>query len=157
VHIEQRERKLARVERELTAKLARDPSDDEVAAAAGFDVADVHALREARRAVTSLDVPVGDDGSGELGDFLPAEAPEAAEEVARRELERTVAGSLSRLTDDERSLIELRFGLADGRERTLEAAGRELGVTRVRARQLEDSALARLRGERALEALREAA
>jgi RNA polymerase sigma factor (sigma-70 family) len=157
VHIEQRERKLARVERELTAQLARDPSDEEVAAAAGFDLAEVHALRDARRAVTSLDLPIGDDGEAAFGDFIPSSAPEPVDEVAREELSRIVAGSLARLTPDERELIELRFGLADGRERTLEAAGRQLGVTKARARQLEDSALARLRAERSLDALREAA
>ena len=74
-HIEQRERKLARVERDLTAKLSHDPSDEEVAAAADMTVADVLALREARRHVTSLDVPIGDDGDSNLGDFIASDWP----------------------------------------------------------------------------------
>jgi RNA polymerase primary sigma factor len=157
VHIEQRERKLARVERELTAKLSRDPTDEEVAEEVGFDLEEVYALRDARRGVTSLDLPIGDDGEAALGDLIAAEAPEPSEEVAREEFLRTVEGSLAKLSPEERELIELRYGLFDGRERTLEAASRQLGMSKARARQLEDSAFKRLRGERELDALRDAA
>src|SRR3954451_13177657 len=101
-HIEQRERKLARVERELTAKLSHDPSDQEVADAAEMTVEDVHALREARkvgagpaemtaedvrarreahRFVTSLDVPIGDDGDSHLGDFIASDAPDPGQQA----------------------------------------------------------------------------
>jgi RNA polymerase primary sigma factor len=157
VHIEQRERKLAKAERELTAKLSRDPTDDEVAAAAEMEVAEVLALREARRSVSSLDLPIGEDGDARMGDLIASDAPEPGAEVLENELTQTVSGALAQLTPDERQVIELRYGLMDGRERSIEAAGRELGVSRERARQLEDQALRRLRGERQLDALRDAA
>ena len=156
-HIEQRERKLARVERDLTAKLSHDPSDEEVAKAADMTVEDVIALREARRAVTSLDVPIGDDGDSHLGDFIASDRPDPSEEAVTTEVERTVAAALQRLTGEERRVVELRFGLRDGRERTIEATSRELGVTRDRARQLEEEAMRRLGDEPALAGLREAA
>jgi len=156
-HIEQRERKLARVERDLIAKLSHDPSDEEVAAAADMAVADVIALRAARRAVTSLDVPIGDDGDSHLGDFIASDRPDPSEEAVTTEVERTVADALQRLTGEERRVVELRFGLRDGRERTIEATSRELGVSRDRARQLEEEAMRRLSDEPALAGLREAA
>ena len=156
-HIEQRERKLSRVERDLTAKLSHDPSDEEVAAAADMTVADVLALREARRHVTSLDVPIGDDGDSNLGDFIASDRPDPSEEAQSSELERTVADALGRLTGEERRVVELRYGLRDGRERSIEATSRELSITRDRARQLEEAAMRSLEGEEALAGLREAA
>jgi len=157
VHIEQRERKLSRAERELTAKLSRDPTDEEIAEAAEMELDEVHALREARQGVTSLDVGVGEDGDTSLGDLIASDRPSPADEVAELETTGVVADVLAQLPANERKVIELRFGLRDGQERTLDAAGRELGVTRERVRQLEDRALRRLRDEQALDALREAA
>jgi len=157
VHIEQRERRLARVERDLTAKLSHDPTDEEVATAADMTVADVIALREARRAVTSLDTPIGDDGDSHLGDLIASDGPTPAEEAETTELEHAVAGALSRLTGEERQVVELRFGLRDGRERTIEATSRELGVSRDKARQLEETAMRSLGDESSLASLRAAA
>jgi RNA polymerase primary sigma factor len=157
VHIEQRERRLARVERELTAKLSQDPTDEEVAAAAEMTVADVLALRDARRAVTSLDVPIGEDAESTLGDIVASDAPDPSQEAETSEMEQTVAQALRRLPAPERQMVELRFGLSDGRVRTIEAASRELGLTRERARQLEEAALRSLSDEPALAGLREAA
>jgi RNA polymerase primary sigma factor len=157
VHIEQRERRLARVERELTAKLSQDPTDEEVAAAAEMTVADVLALRDARRAVTSLDVPIGEDAESTLGDIVASDAPDPSQEAETSEMEQTVAQALRRLPAPERRMVELRFGLSDGRARTIEAASRELGLTRERARQLEEAALRSLSDEPALAGLREAA
>ena len=157
VHIEQRERRLARVERDLTAKLSHDPTDEEVATAADMTVADVIALREARRAVTSLDTPIGDDGDSHLGDLIASDGPTPAEEAETTELEHAVAGALSRLTGEERQVVELRFGLRDGRERTIEATSRELGVSRDKARQLEEAAMRSLGDESSLASLRAAA
>ena len=157
VHIEQRERRLARVERDLTAKLSHDPTDEEVAAAADMTVADVIALREARRAVTSLDTPIGDEGDSHLGDLIASEGPGPSEAAEATELEHAVAGALLRLTGEERRVVELRFGLRDGRERTIEATSRELGVSRDRARQLEEAAMRSLGDEPSLAGLREAA
>jgi RNA polymerase primary sigma factor len=157
VHIEQRERKLARVERELAAKMATDPTDEQVAEAAEMTVADVLALREARRTVTSLDVTVGDDSETSVGDFIASDLPGPSQEVESNEMERTVAEALSSLPVDERDVVELRFGLRDGRQRTIEATSRELGVSRERARQLEEAAMASLGRQSSLAALREAA
>jgi len=157
VHIEQRERRLARVERELTAKLSQDPTDEEVAAAAEMTVADVLALRDARRAVTSLDVPIGEDSESTLGDIVASDGPDPSEEAETSEMEQTVQQALRRLPAPERRMVELRFGLSDGRARTIEAASRELGLTRERARQLEEAALRSLSDEPALAGLREAA
>jgi len=157
VHIEQRERRLARVERELTAKLSQDPTDEEVAAAAEMTVADVLALRDARRAVTSLDVPIGEDSESTLGDIVASGGPDPSEQAETTEMEQTVQQALRRLPAPERQMVELRFGLSDGRARTIEAASRELGLTRERARQLEEAALRSLSDEPALAGLREAA
>jgi RNA polymerase primary sigma factor len=157
VHIEQRERRLARVERELTAKLSQDPTDEEVAAAAEMTVADVLSLRDVRRAVTSLDVPIGEDAESTLGDIVASDEPDPSAQAEATELEQTVAQALGRLPAPERRLVELRFGLSDGRARTIEAASRELGMTRERARQLEEAALRSLSDEPALAGLREAA
>jgi RNA polymerase primary sigma factor len=157
VHIEQRERRLARVERDLTAKLSHDPTDDEVAAAADMTVADVIVLREARRAVTSLDTPIGDEGDSHLGDLIASDGPGPSDAAEATELEHAVADALSRLTGEERQVVELRFGLRDGRERTIEATSRELGVSRDRARQLEEAAMRTLGNEPSLAGLRAAA
>jgi RNA polymerase primary sigma factor len=156
-HIEQRERRLARVERDLTAKLSHDPSDEEVAAAADMTVPEILALREARRHVTSLDVPIGDDGDSNLGDFIASERPDPSAEAESSELEQTVADALARLSGEERRVVELRFGLRDGRERSIEATSRELGLSRDRARQIEEAAMRSLGDEPALAGLREAA
>ncbi len=156
-HIEQRERRLARVERDLTAKLSHDPSDEEIAAAADMTVPEILALREARRHVTSLDVPIGDDGDSNLGDFIASERPDPSAEAESSELERTVADALGRLTGEERRVVELRFGLRDGRERSIEATSRELGLSRDRARQIEEAAMRSLGDEPSLAGLREAA
>jgi RNA polymerase primary sigma factor len=156
-HIEQRERRLARVERDLTAKLSHDPSDEEVASAADMTVPEILALREARRHVTSLDVPIGDDGDSNLGDFIASERPDPSQEAESSELERTVGDALGRLTGEERRVVELRFGLRDGRERSIEATSRELGLSRDRARQIEEAAMRTLGDEPALAGLREAA
>ncbi len=157
VHIEQRERKLARVERELAAKMAHDPTDEEVAVAAQMTVDEVLALRDARRTVTSLDVSVSDDSESSIGDFIASDGPGPSEELETTELTRTVAAALSALPVEERDVVELRFGLRDGRQRTIEATSRELGVSRERARQLEAAAMASLGDQPSLAALREAA
>ena len=157
VHIEQRERKLARVERELAAKMATDPTDEQVAAAAEMTVEDVLSLRAARRTVTSLDVPLSDESESSVGDLIASDLPGPSDEVQTNEMERTVADALRALPDAERNVVELRFGLRDGRQRTIEATSRELGVTRERARQLEEAAMASLGNQPTLAALREAA
>jgi len=107
--------------------------------------------------VTSLDVPIGDEGDSHLGDFIASDGPDPGDQVVATELASTVARALDRLTHEERSVVELRFGLRDGRERTVEATSRELGVSRERTRQLEERAMRSLEDEPSLASLREAA
>ena len=154
---QQRERRLARVERDLTAKLSHDPSDEEVAAAADMTVADVLALREARRHVTSLDVPIGDDGDSNLGDLVGA----IARSERRGAVERARAHGRGRpRAPDRRGAPRRRAALrAARRPRALDRGDepRETSITRDRARQLEEAAMRSLEGEAALAGLREAA
>ena len=141
VHIEQRQRKLARAERDLTNKLGRDPTDEELAKAAEMELDEVLELREAPQAVTSLDRPVGDDGETELGDLLPSDQAEPGDELVEGERMESLAGALDELPDHERRVIELRYGLDDGQQKTVAAIARELGVTKEQANRLEDEAL----------------
>jgi len=150
VHIEQRQRKLARTERELTNKLGRDPTDEELATAAYMELDEVLELREAPQAVTSLDRPVGEDGEASLGDLLPSDQVEPGEEIVEVERMQELRGALGELSPRERKVIELRFGLVDGQEKTVAAIARELGVTKEQAHRLEDEALNRLSHTQAL-------
>ena len=99
VHIEQRQRKLAKAERELTNKLGREPTDEELAKAAELELAEVIALREAPQAMTSLDQPIDDDGETALGDLLPSDAPEPIDEIVAGERMRVAGrGALDELS-----------------------------------------------------------
>jgi RNA polymerase primary sigma factor len=156
VHIEQRQRKLGRAERELTVKLGRDPSDEEVAAAAEMEVDEVLELRGATRTVTSLDTPVGDDDGTAFGDLLPSEKAGPVEELVDNERSEAVSDALDELPQPERKVIELRFGLEGGEQKTLGAIGKELGLTENQVQDAEVSALRKLRAGRHLDTLREA-
>jgi len=156
VHIEQRQRKLGRAERELTVKLGRDPSDEEVAAAAEMEVDEVIELRGATRTVTSLDTPVGDDDGTAFGDLLPSEKAGPVEELVDNERSEAVSDALDELPQPERKVIELRFGLEGGEQKTLGAIGKELGLTENQVQDVEVSALRKLRAGRHLDTLREA-
>ncbi len=157
VHIEQRQRKLARAERELTNELGRDPSEEELAEAAGLEVAEVIDLREAPQATTSLDKPVGDEGDTALGELLASELPAPEDEVVASERIDALSDALGELPAAEREVIELRFGLADGEEKTRAAIARQMGVSWDRVQELEHEGLRRLQREERLEDLHEAA
>jgi RNA polymerase primary sigma factor len=157
VHVEQRQRKLARTAQELTLELGREPTDEELAKKAKLDVETVRDLREASQAVTSLDQPVGDEGDTTLGELFASERPEPSEEIVDSERLDAVEAALEHLPARERKVIELRFGLADGQEKTLDAVGRELGISKERVHQIEDDALRQLRADGSLEIVREAA
>ena len=154
VHIEQRQRKLARAERDLISKIGREPTDEELAKAAEMDLDEILELRDAPQTVTSLDRPVGDDGETELGDLLPSESDDPGEEIVAGERMRSLAGALDELSPDERRVIEMRYGLEDGQPKTVAAIARDLGVTKEQANRLENEALQHLRH---VEALRDAA
>jgi RNA polymerase primary sigma factor len=157
VHIADLERKLARTERELMAKLGREPTDDELAAAAGVSPDELDDVREVFRSVTSLDKPVGEDGDGALGDLIADETAGPEAEITVRLEEEALGTALARLSEREREVLELRYGLSGGDPVSLGKIGERLGMTRERVRQIEHQALERLALMRELDALRDAA
>ena len=157
VHIEQRQRKVARAQRELTNKLGREPSEEELAAATELELVEVIALRDAPQATASLDKPIDEDGETALGDLLQSDTPEPIEEVAAGERTDVVSSALEDLPAPEREVIELRFGLADGQEKSRDAIAKELGLSWQRVDKLERDALQHLQQGGRLEALRDAA
>jgi RNA polymerase primary sigma factor len=146
-HVNERRVKLARVRGELEARLGRQPMREELAEAAGLSLVHVDEALDAAEAPVSLNQTIGSEEDGELGDLFGdpnASNPEeeAAESLRRREIRRAVAT----LPERERQILELRFGF-HGEPASLEAIGKELGLTRERIRQLERDALAKLSGE----------
>ena len=157
VHIGQRERKIVRAERELSAKLGREPSDDEIARQAELPLGQVEEVRDAARTVTSLDRPVGDEGDTALGDLLEGGAPSPDQEVEVSLSEQLLRRTIDELPETEREVIRLRFGLMGDDPQPLRETGRRLGLSAERVRQIESRALKRLAMRRELEALREVA
>ena len=158
VHIAEREQKIARAERELTATLGRVPTEAEIAKAAKLSRKHVREVREAARAVTSLDKPIGDDNQGALGDLFAGETAQPEEEVHVSFRQEALRKALSRLPEREREVVELRYGLdGDQEPKSLEQIGRHMGLTRERVRQLEAQALQRLATQREIEAIGDAA
>jgi RNA polymerase primary sigma factor len=157
VHIGQRERKIVRAERELGAQHGRPPTDEEVAAAAEITLDELLETREVMRTITSLDRPVGEDGSTELGDLLPSDEIAPHEEVEIGLRDETVRAALEQLPDQEREVIGLRFGLGGDDPTPLREAGRRLGLSPERVRRIEHKALERLAEFREVAALSEVA
>ncbi len=158
VHIVERERKVARAERELMAKLERPPTDEEIARVAKLPVKQVREVKHAARAVTSLDRPIGSEGDTAYGELFAAEQPAVEEELDVSLREEAVHRALARLPDRAREVLKLRYGLdGDAEPLSLEAIGKRLGLTRERVRQLESEALELLAMEREIEAIAEAA
>ncbi len=157
VHVAQRQVKVRKLESELSTKLGREPTDEELAAVAELPLDEVIELRELNRALTSLDQPIGDDGETAFGDLLASDRPSPMEEVAVADRDRTVSAVVGELPETEREVIRLRFGLAGEEPMTLRQAGKELGISTERARQLEEQGLRRLAASHELASLREAA
>jgi RNA polymerase primary sigma factor len=158
VHIGQRERKIGRVQRELQASLGRPPTDEEIAKAADLKVEDIEELRDAARAVTSLDRPIGEEGDASFGDLLPSEGLEPEEEVDISLRSEALMRALDQLPDREREVVKLRFGVnGTGEPTPLRETGRRMGLSPERVRQLEGKALKRLASTREMEGLRDAA
>jgi RNA polymerase primary sigma factor len=157
VHIGQRERKIVRVERELSVSLGRAPSDDEVAAAAEITLAELQETREVMRTITSLERPVGTEGDTELGDLLASDEIEPHEEVEIGLRDEAVRTALGQLPEQEREVIELRFGVGGEDPTPLREAGRRLGLSPERVRRIEHKALERLAEFREVAALSEVA
>ena len=146
VHMVETINRLIRVQRQLLQELGREPAPEEIAAAMDIPVEKVREIQKVSQEPVSLETPIGEEEDSHLGDFIqdenvqvPAEA--AAYTLLREQLDEV----LDTLTERERQVIRLRFGLDDGRARTLEEVGREFHVTRERFRQIEAKALRKLR------------
>ena len=155
VHVLQRERTVGKVERELTRRLERQPSHEEIAAAAKLTPKQVREVREAPRTVTSLDKPVTEGEEGTLGEAMPGEGPDPEQEVDIALERRVVQEALEQLPNEEREVLKLRFGLNGVSEpMTLEQVVARLGISRNRVRRLEAEGLSRLALLREVQALR---
>jgi RNA polymerase primary sigma factor len=157
VHVAQRQTKVRKVESDLSTKLGREPTDEEIAAEAKIDVDEVAELRELTRGLTSLDQPVGEDGETAFGDLLASDRPEPVEEVEEAERQELISGAVAQLPEGERNVIRLRFGLAGAEPLNLRQTGIELGIPLSKARELEQQGLNRLAKTSTLEEIRRAA
>jgi len=154
VHIAEREQKMARAERELTAKLERPPTDEEIAKAAKLSLKHVREVREAGRAVTSLDRPLGAESETSYGEIVQSGDRLTEDEVEVSLTEATLHRALADLPERDRRVLELRYGLGNEEPTSLEEIGRGLGLTRERVRQIESHALQELALRREIHALR---
>ena len=146
VHMVETINKLARVQRQLTQELNREPTDEEIAKKLGITVEKVREVYKISQDPVSLETPIGEEDDSHLGDFIKDERTMGPEEYATVEmLKEELKGVLSTLTEREEKVLRLRFGLDDGQCRTLEEVGQIFGVTRERIRQIEAKALRKLR------------
>ena len=158
IHVGQRERKIAKAERELSTQLGRMPTDEEIAEHSGLTVDHIREARDAARTITSLDRPVGEEGETAFGDLLPADAPPPEEEVHIGLREEALRRAVSRLPDIEQQVVKLRYGINGGGSPTpLRETAERVGMTPAEVRRVESAALERLSLERELEAIRDAA
>ena len=154
VHIVEREQRMSRAERQLTPKLGRAPTDEELATAARITPAQVREVREAARAVTSLDRPIGEESGTTFQDLVAGEEDQTEQQVTVSLAQEALRGALEGLPARERAVLKLRYGLNGERDpASLEEIGRRLGLTRERVRQIEAEALERLAVNREVAAL----
>jgi RNA polymerase primary sigma factor len=146
VHMVETINKLIRVQRQLLQENGREPTPDEIAEEMGITVEKVREIHKIAQEPVSLETPIGEEEDSHLGDFIPDEdAPAPAEAAAFSMLKEQLVEVLNTLTEREQKVLKLRFGLEDGRARTLEEVGKEFDVTRERIRQIEAKALRKLR------------
>ena len=153
VHIVERLQKMNRAERTLWTQLGREPTLEEIAEEASLPLQQALEVRAAARASTSLDQPVGEAEDAVFGDFVAGEGPLPEEEVEVSLRSQALKAALEALTDRERQVVVLRYGLADSEPKTLEEIGKRLGLTRERVRQIEIDSLKRLASLREMEAV----
>ena len=146
VHMVETINKLARIQRQLTLELNREPSEEELAKKMGISAERIREIYKISQEPVSLETPIGEEDDSHLGDFIKDERNMSPEEYATNELLKDeIADVLLTLTEREEKVIRLRFGLEDGKSRTLEEVGQLFGVTRERIRQIEAKALRKLR------------
>jgi len=146
VHMVETINKVIRVSRQLLQELGHDPSPEEISAEMGMPVEKVREILKIAQEPVSLETPIGEEEDSHLGDFIPDEgASEPSEAASFTLLKEQLVDVLSTLTPREEKVLKLRFGIEDGRSRTLEEVGKEFNVTRERIRQIEAKALRKLR------------
>lgn len=146
VHMVETINKLIRVSRQLLQTYGREPTPEEIAKEMGITVEKVREIQKIAQEPVSLETPIGEEEDSHLGDFIPDEdVPAPAEAAAFSMLKEQLMEVLDELADREQKVLKLRFGLEDGRARTLEEVGKEFEVTRERIRQIEAKALRKLR------------
>jgi RNA polymerase primary sigma factor len=146
VHMVETINRLVRVQRSLIQELGREPEVEEIATEMGLPVEKVREIQKISQEPVSLEKPIGEEEDSHLGDFIPDDdALSPADQVAYTLLKEQLIEAMGGLTPREEKVLRLRFGLDDGRQRTLEEVGREFNVTRERIRQIEAKALRKLR------------
>ena len=146
VHMVETINKLARIQRQMTLELNREPTEEELAEKMGISVEKIREIYKISQDPVSLETPIGEEDDSHLGDFVPDEHNMSPEDYATNELLKDeISEVLQTLTEREEKVIRLRFGLEDGKSRTLEEVGQMFGVTRERIRQIEAKALRKLR------------
>jgi RNA polymerase primary sigma factor len=146
VHMVETINKLVRVSRRLLQEYGREPTTEEIGRELDLPPDKVREIMKVSQTPVSLNTPIGEEEDSNLGDFIPDEVGQAPSEAASIQMLReSVEDVLDSLSERERSVLRLRFGLDDGRGRTLEEVGREFNVTRERIRQIEAKALRKLR------------
>ncbi len=156
VHLVEQINKMVRLRRDLAVTLGREPTSQELAVELDLTAERVEELQTYDRDPVSLDLTVGDDGESRFGDFIEdTDAPVAADAVSFSFLQDELGRVLHSLEDRERRVIEMRYGLTDGKPRTLDEIGHEFGLSRERIRQIEKTTMAKLRHPSRSDALRE--
>ena len=146
VHMVETINKLIRISRQLLQELGREPTAEEIAKEMGISVEKVREIKKISQDPVSLETPIGEEEDSHLGDFIPDEdIPSPVEAAAYSMLQKQLREVLDTLSEREKKVLILRFGLDDGRPRTLEEVGKEFNVTRERIRQIEAKALRKLR------------
>jgi RNA polymerase primary sigma factor len=153
VHIVERLQKMNRAERTLWTQLGREPTLEEIAEEASLPLQQAIEVRAAARASTSLDQPVGETEDAVFGDFVAGDGPLPEEQVELSLRSQALKEALAALSERERQVVVLRYGLADAEPKTLEEIGRRLGLTRERVRQIELDSLKRLASLREMESV----
>ena len=146
VHMVETINKMARIQRQMTLELNREPSEEELSKKMGISIDKVREVMKISQDPVSLETPIGEEDDSHLGDFIQDESNMSPEEYATNEiLKEEIKNVLDTLQDREKEVLELRCGLKDGTSHTLEEVGKKFNVTRERIRQIEAKALRKLR------------